>query len=343
MINLISRQASTCGGRGPYKVFRNLVKGLERIGYPFVVNRHPTAAARLWIQDDVQALRYMHKPGVYPVVGPNLFVMPSDVDPAIDLSGAIYVQPCDWAARVWHQQGFRDCPIASWAVGIDTDVFAPAALASSPRSVLVYHKLRDPQELVMLLEVVRRHGLLPKLVLYGAYDEEEYQRLLSEVCFVVWHGGAESQGIALLEALACDVPVLVCDVQSLRQTRGGYPFMPDVYDMHVTAAPYFDDRCGIRIRNWSELDDAVVQMVERREAFRPREFVLESLSLEKQAHEFVDLWSPWGLTYETGLREGLRNGRRWTGPPLSRRILIRMRRRGATTRPQSSAWPASRA
>ena len=54
MINIISRQpmiGDASRPTGPYKVFANLVKGLERIGYPYVVNRRVTASPRLWVHD----------------------------------------------------------------------------------------------------------------------------------------------------------------------------------------------------------------------------------------------------------------------------------------------------
>lgn len=54
MINIISRQplvGDASRPTGPYKVFANLLKGLEHIGHPYVVNRRVTAAPRLWVHD----------------------------------------------------------------------------------------------------------------------------------------------------------------------------------------------------------------------------------------------------------------------------------------------------
>ena len=99
MINIISKQVGESRVSGPQKVLVNLVKGLERIGYPYALNRHPSAARRLWIHDDVAALRFMHQPGVLPVLGPNLFVMPVDAESCVDFGGAVYLQPSEWAVR----------------------------------------------------------------------------------------------------------------------------------------------------------------------------------------------------------------------------------------------------
>ena len=171
------------------------------------------------------------------------------------------------------------CPLRPWAVGIDTDEFTTAGDACTRGTVMVYHKMRDPQELVGILDAVKAHGLGAELVLYGLYDEREYRRILDEACLVIWHGRAESQGIALQEALACNVPVLVCDVTSVRQTRGvGGPFSPEVLGFPVSAAPYFDERCGVRITDLRDFDAALTSMMEKVGSFPPpRLRIAESL------------------------------------------------------------------
>jgi glycosyltransferase involved in cell wall biosynthesis len=150
--------------------------------------------------------------------------------------------------------------------------------------------------------------------------------ILSRTSFIIWHGGAESQGIALQEAMACDVPILLCDVTSLSQTRGGYTFDECLYHFPVTAAPYFDEMCGIRIRDFKDLRQAIEQIIDMRDQFRPREYVLKNLSLEKQAREFVRLWEEWSLDYASGLKERITTTKKWNGPSLFQRLSWRVRR-----------------
>jgi hypothetical protein len=46
--------------------------------------------------------------------------------------------------------------------------------------------------------------------------------------------------------------------------------------------------------------------------YRPREFILHNLSLEKQARDFVDLYQKhFGLSYDDGLKEQLLNDTQW--------------------------------
>jgi len=303
MINIISTQAHHSKITGPAKVFRNLVKGLDKIGYPYVINRDLNATKRLWIHDDITALRYMHRSKAYKVVGPNLFVMPSDIPSDIRFDGTIYLQPCEWVVKLWQAANFTKCPLSSWAVGIDTDEFAPSSLPYSERRVMVYHKERDPQELVCILETLHALKIKYALVLYGRYNEREYKEMLAKTSFIVWHGCHESQGIAFQEAMACDVPILVCDVVSLGQAKSSYRFSPKMLDFSATAAPYFDSSCGIKISDLCELSNAVQQMVDARDRFHPREFIKQNLSLERQAKALVQMWDAWGLTLDAGNNE----------------------------------------
>ena len=320
MINIISTQANKRQITGPYKVLINLMKGLDKIGYPYVINRDLNTTRRLWIHDDITALRYIHRSKAYKVVGPNLFVMPSDIPQGIRFEGALYLHPCEWAARLWEYAGFRACPILPWAVGIDTDKFHPSNTPFAERRVMVYHKQRDAQKLATILDVLHTMKMPYWLVLYEQYSEQEYKELLSKTSFIIWHGMHESQGIALQEAMACNIPILVCDVTSLAQAKVNYAFAPEVFSFPVTAAPYFNDRCGIKITDLEELRMAIERLIDRFETFQPRQYILQNLSLEGQAQAFVQLWERWDLFLEDGLREKA-SGTKKYAVPLKDRLL----------------------
>ena len=321
MINIISRSANPGKVSGPSKVFSNLAKGLSKIGYPYLVNRDLNATKRLWIHDDVAALRHIHRSEAFKVVGPNLFVMPSEIPPDIRLDGVLYLHPCAWAARVWERAGFDACPIVTWPVGIDTDVFQPSSVPGSKRRIMVYHKQRDSQELDSILDSLHDLKLPYSLVLYGHYSELDYREQLANTSFIIWHGPHESQGIALQEAMACDIPLLVCDVTSLSQARGDYVFDPSFFGISVTSAPYFDETCGVKITDLSRLRTAIEFMQQNLMDFQPRRYVLDHLSLEGQARAFVAVWESWGLTYEGGLSESIKTDALWR-VPLGDRLRI---------------------
>jgi glycosyltransferase involved in cell wall biosynthesis len=199
----------------------------------------------------------------------------------------------------------------AWPVGIDTRVFRPGEQQRT--RILVYHKWRDPNELAQLISVLSNKGLQYDLVRYGAYEEREYVEKLLRARYVIWHGGHESQGIALQEAMACDVPIVVWDVTSLAQFYSGgagYCFGPTERDLPATTAPYFDLACGIRVTSVDELTIAVERMEGEWDRLHPRVYVEEHLSLEKQARELVAMFD----NQISGASEVVREGS-WR-PPL---------------------------
>jgi glycosyltransferase involved in cell wall biosynthesis len=329
MINIISSFGYKTGGRGPGKVFANLTKGLEKLGYPYVVNRDLNSTRRLWIHDSLTALYLLGESRALKVLGPNLFVLPREIPRSISLEGSLYVQPSDWAKKVWEDAGFTGCPIRVWPVGVDTDLFRPAAQKSRATRVLVYHKQRDPEELSRITRSLEILGLPFSVIKYGTYVEDEYRQVLADASLVIWHGCHESQGLALQEAMACDVPILVCDVVRLSDSWPLQQFPTALESVRVTAAPYFDDSCGIKITSLGDFGQAVDRMMDGLGQFAPREYVLKNLSLETQARAFVGLWQHWGLNLEEGLSETATGETKWRAPLLAR-VRVRVdRQRGS--------------
>ena len=169
MINIISRQAACAAVSGPAKVYRNLIKGLDAIGYPYVVNRSLDSTKRLWVHDDTVALRYVARARAKTVVGPNLYVLPRDIPPDTDLRGVLYIHPSEWAVEAWKAVGFDACDLAAWPVGIDLDEFRPGEQSTRSSHVLVYHKMRREDELERVLASLDRAALGHTVVRYGSY------------------------------------------------------------------------------------------------------------------------------------------------------------------------------
>jgi hypothetical protein len=330
MINIISTQANNTVIRGPYKVYANLVKGLERIGYPYVVNRDINSTDRLWVHDDIEALRCLPFSRAKAIVGPNLFFLPTEIPDDIRLkSDCLYLQPSAWPIEHFRRLGFNQCALQAWPVGIDTDEFHPSQTSASHRQVLVYHKKRSSQELAQIINLLCKKGIRYRLVIYGEYKEKEYQEILSDTSFIVWHGCHESQGIALQEAMSCNIPLLVWNSTLLSQPKGTLPFPQELYDIPVTSVPYFDHRCGLVFDTEDELTIRLEQIGDTWQEFSPREYILKNLSLEGQAREFINLWGNWGLTYERGFCEPINNTRSFSIPwqVRLRRLYAKLKKR----------------
>jgi len=291
-INIISTHASSKvdAGAGPIKVFYNLVKGLNKIGYPYTLNRSLTSTRRLWVHNDLRALTEL-PPHILKLLGPNLVVLPRDLPVSYPFPCSFYLHHSRWAVDVWTQEGFRQCPLRVWPVGIDTEVFT-ARPAKKSDEVLLYYKYRHLKELTHVRKKLSAANISYIVMTCGQYAEADFIKQVQSCSFIIWLGRQESQGIALQECLAMNVPILVIDAPTLFDV---YPLPPDMFPerlraFRTTAAPYFDDRCGHVIQSIDDLDHGIEIMRERFNEFSTREFVLEKLSLEKQAREFVGLF-----------------------------------------------------
>ena len=294
MLNIISRSYCDSRASGPNKVVRNLIKGLDKIGYPYVTNKDLGYGDYLWIHDDAPAAtalkRYSRRDRV--VVGPNIFI-PEDL--SIDYNDIILLQPSQWTKDFCLKYRYAKGPVEVWPTGMDTDMFA-AAQPENRRKVLVYFKQRFPEELAYVENILKEKNISHEVIRYGSYREKDYLDSLQAAKYVIWIGRQESQGVAFQEALASDIPVLVWDVPRLGH------WLPDTvaeekmfsseesaFDA-ATAAPYFDEHCGYKILDKEELAGFIAKMEAGYLTFRPREFVLENLALESQARALLEIF-----------------------------------------------------
>lgn len=327
MLNIISKAYQRHYQSGPKKVVDNLVKGLRRIEYPFVVNKQLDACKRLWIHDDIEAVKQAVSlpTEIKIVVGPNLVVLPEHVPVGLDLSRFVYLHPSLWAKKFWEDCGFSACPIVAWPTGIDTDEFAPSQ--GPKRTVLVYFKQRFPEELTAVEQVLQKKQIAYQIVRYPTYRERVYKRLLGEARYVVWVGRQESQGIALQEALAANVPILLWDVTHMGQWQASKREM-EVFSSEqnthtATAAEYFDDTCGVRIFSEAELAGALDRMEQQYSGFTPRKYIESHLSLEKQARDFLEIYHTYfGIGADAGKTEKLRATGNWQNRSLKKRTVF---------------------
>ncbi len=322
MLNIISRSIVMGGIGGPQKVVGNLIRGLDILGYPYCINKDLGATSQLWIQDDVTALKEASKRKLKAIVGPNLYVLPRNIPENIDMSNFVYIFPSKQIIDFWKYLGFDRCPQDFWPVGIDTMEF-PERKKPKNGIVLIYFKERYAEELDLVKKRLTENQTKYKTIIYRKYNEKNYRGLLEKTKYIIWIGKGESQGIALQEALSMNVPVLVWDVEKIGHWVPPTKKEKDMLNEKelnyklVTSAYYFDDRCGIKAKNKNEIEDFISDMEKRWESFEPRKYIIENLSLEKQARRLIELFDKHhDISYENGKKEFLITNKKWKNDKL---------------------------
>lgn len=295
VVNIISRQVARDKITGPKKVLLNACKGFDRLGIKYVFNEPISKHRFNWIHDDPIVLIEAGFIGRPVVVGPNIAVLPKDL-PIFRKKlpdGSIYLHPCKWTIDVWKLLGFSEVALKAWPVGIDTDKFE-----NIPRNdkvkVLLYFKQRDLNLLDLAKRILDRMGISYILIEYGRYSETEYIAALAECRYGVWIGCSESQGIALQEAMATNLLLIVLEAATIFDTvptksKGyvGYDFPKKLSSVKTSSVPYFDDRCGIKIDSIEDLEKAINELEARYSEFNPRDFVKSELSLDGRANQLM--------------------------------------------------------
>lgn len=250
-------------------------------------------------EDDLKAYDCVYSPSIpvqvskYPntrfIFGPHFNVFP-DHDPISTIKGphSTYIMPSQWPIAAWktfsvcHDLDMQVVPFA-----VDTQRFMPSKPLSARTKVFVYYKSRNPNDLTIVLNVLNSFGVAAKVFQYGSYQEAEYLEYLRDSKYGIWVDAHESQGFALEEALAMDIPLLVWNITSMNQEY--YQSRPD---FPATTIPYWDERCGEVFYNVADLQSTMKTFLQKLEssAYSPRKFIEETLSphlCEQRFHDVV--------------------------------------------------------
>jgi glycosyltransferase involved in cell wall biosynthesis len=279
--------------RGPQVVQRNLLAGLSQIGCPFRFNPPAFAVTPyVGVLSNVHALQWAvrakHRGRIERLVaGPNLVVTPLEADrilcaPETD----VVVTPANWVSQLYVSLAPElEGRVTEWPVGIDTDCWRPSRTNRQNAEQihwLIYDKTREDSKHILkyVEEILRRRQEPCEVISHGQYQHSEYRNLLQRSSAIVFLSNSESQGIALFEAWACDVPTLVYD-------RGRWEY--EGLSFPASSAPYWHDACGKRFSGIDDFAASLEEFVTSRAQFAPRRYVVDHFALGISAAAYRDI------------------------------------------------------
>jgi hypothetical protein len=283
------------GGQG--RMFLNLCAGLDRITAPYRINDYRHAVAN---PDEIACI--VGQPFVLdkiswrnPIVfGAAIYAHPIE-DPHLlrRLPVQKILVPGPWMKSMY--EPMWNGAVESWPVGIDTELWNCPSGVDKLTDVLLYDKVRwerDELECTLIEPIrtlLRKHCRSVHEIRYGHYSVSDYRDLLSRCRAMVFLCEHETQGLAYQEALSSGVPIFAWD-------RGGAWRDPSFFPHKVqfgpvTSVPYWDDRCGMRFADVEEFESDWPDFWDKIKsgAFRPRDFVVDNLSLEHCARQYVEV------------------------------------------------------
>lgn len=284
---------------GQERVFINLCAGLDRLGVPYTVNRfrhalaHPSMPVGIIGKSHVLDLQPWRNPILF---GASVMSHPMESPDLLRLHPNIrrILVPGEWM-RAMCEPAWGPS-VHAWPVGIDTQLWAPPQTPEREFDVLLYDKVRwdhDRFQIELINPIgehLRARGLRVATIRYGFYKEEDFAALLKKSRTMIFLCEHETQGIAYQQTLSCGVPILAWD-------RGGFWQDPQYYPDRVrftpvSSVPYWDDRCGLTFAEGGSFVPAFERFWTAFSAghYRPRDYILENLTLEHCAQLYLDQW-----------------------------------------------------
>ena len=235
----------------------------------------------LMLSDSFSVPNIKHKKGI--IFGPHISLEKLGEHPKVQNSFFNSLSPwlVDLSKKLFPGNNYANLPFP-----VDTERFAPGEKKGPP---VLYLKRRDPE---ILSRFLQDNGSIDfKVYDYEkGYSENDFLKSIAEAPYAVWIGCHESQGFALQETLSCDTPIFVIDASSLKEEVGagwGNRFN-ESEPLLCTSASYFDGRCGMKSDPY-RFNQEFRFFLEEIRNFRPREFILETLSVDSCIKKWIDL------------------------------------------------------
>ena len=276
MLNIYFNNSSM----GPGKVYRNLLSGLNKLNVDYQPN-NPTPSS-----DDVIVSLHNHNiintnHITNAFIGPNICVLPIDSQIIMNQQYKKTIVPSEWVKKLY-MRWLPEDKLVVWPVGIDTDLFSDKSNETKTNDCLIYLKRRSQSELNTIKELLNRKGQSFEIVEYGSYNETEFIEKISRSRYGIILDNTESQGVAIEEMMSCNLPLLVWDVTHWVD-RG------EEYKIEATSIPYWSNECGVKFTEHAELENKYLHFLKEIHTFAPRDYILNNLTLEKQANDLIKI------------------------------------------------------
>ncbi|MBL4884094.1 MAG: glycosyltransferase [Planctomycetaceae bacterium] len=263
------------------------LRGLERCGYPFAYDSlsTPNTGSNVvtFYQGAVKEQIALKRSGrIHRLVIAPCSLTTKSSDPLFKyvVQHRKYVDlilvHTEWAKfRISEEAPELEALVSTWPIGVDLQEWSPP-ITRTNRQVLVYQKNAPSEVLDSVLQTVKAANLEPVLLNYGSYNIDEFHNALSQCFLAIFLSRVETQGMAMNECWAMDVPTIIWTDSS------------SLFEQFQHSAPLLTVNTG---RFFAELDQLKSLLADLSwiKACTPKLWVEENLSLEKSIHQLVQL------------------------------------------------------
>ncbi|TKC60959.1 glycosyltransferase [Pedobacter hiemivivus] len=273
----------------------SLMKGLDKLGIPYRFNdfahirKHPDEIACIIGKPHLLFERSWINPVIF---GAGVFAHPIDHPDLFSKYPNVkrFLVPGDWMKKMC--EPYYGDKVLAWPAGIDTDHWSPSWNADKEFDFLIYDKrgktdLPAQKFMHTILSEFAKKQLKHQLINYGDYSPAELKTKLANSKAVLFLSRHETQGQAYQQVLSTNTPILAWDKGGYWQDPAYFPYK--VKYEPVSAVPYWDERCGLKFSEIEEFPLKLTQFLKNMPEYKPRQYILEQLTLEKSAQMYCNI------------------------------------------------------
>jgi hypothetical protein len=277
------------------RVFINLCKGLDLLAIKYKKNlpfNQILPNDKIIVLGSGKHILDKYKQPNKIIAGIGLMTHPNDWPTLFeDYPISTYLQHSEWTTAIYNKW-YRPNSCKIWPVGIDTRYWKPEK-ATKRTQVLIYvkflwHQEQHKKELLdPIIDFLIQNAISYQLITYGGYHIQAYKDLLNHSKAMIFLCEHESQGLAYQEAMAMDVPIFAWN-QGLWLDKNLLTW-GETEPITASSVPYFNSTCGDTFKDFDEFKLGFERFCIKVEhgLFKPREYILNHLTLEKSAERML--------------------------------------------------------
>ncbi len=147
------------------------------------------------------------------------------------------------------------------------------------KTCLIYFKKRSSEELKSITSLLKTKKISYKVFKYGNYKNNDLINFAKKSHFGIILNKAESQGIATLEIMSTNLPLLIFDYEKM--------FLENE-ELKGTSVPYWSKECGLKLKEVSDFETALNNFLKNLNRYSPSEYISSNLSFEKTGKKLIN-------------------------------------------------------
>lgn len=266
--------------RGPDAVAQSLRQGLENLKYEYLWDpKNIPQDSVVGVLSGVRALQYAIRAKknnriAKIIAGPNIVASPVDFNNLLlDKSINTVLVPSEWV-KEYYLNFSKELNVKVWASGVDLP-----PMTNCLRDHIIIFRKKCPESLYKsICGFLDKQEQKYRIVEYGKYQKEQYLNDLQAAKALIYLQETESQGLALFEAWASDVPTLVWNK--------GFAEIGGVTVRGKVSCPFLNESNGMDFCDYEDFTKVFQSFIMRK--YEPRDFCKNNFTNEIATKKYIN-------------------------------------------------------